>query len=384
MKIAYDVMKVSGYSGNQVYTSELIKALLKYHPEHQYHLITHWHTNKRVKQYYGHSDALVYRNLLPSHLILGKAFKNTIASLNQSIQGWVSGSFDLYHCTNPVRFPNQVNNAVVTLHDLIALSEKPWVKQNTAEFYKKNIERILKKAKLVFAVSHYTKSEAIKHFPDIEDKIIVTPLGSNQQFTNKEVERAFLAKYGIKDTQKPYLLYVGELQHRKNVFKMLEAFGSLPKSLINSCNFVFIGKAKVKTIQEEFEQLKEKLKADTNIYQLSGISSEDLINFYNAAEGMVFVSLFEGFGLPVLEAMQCGCPVITSNTTSLTEVAGTAALKVNPEDIEEIRAAMIKLLEDSTLKKELKLKGFKQAKKYSWKKTAELTLEGYKMAISNI
>ncbi len=375
-------MKVSGFSGNQVYTTELIQALVKTNPGNQYQLITNWHTRQTTQKVFGNSSSVAYRNILPGQLMLGKAFKTAIAELNQSIQGWISGSFDLYHCTNPMRFPKKVGNVVVTLHDLIALSKEAWAKEGTKKFYQSHIEQILNKAKVIFTVSNFTKSEALNYFPALENKIVVTPLGFNQQFVKRSPNREFLKKYGISDIRKPYLLYVGELQPRKNIFSMLRVYNSLPNSIQKAISFIIIGRAKSKAIQEEFDRFKNSLRVESQIYQFSGVPIEDLVQFYNAAEAFVFVSLSEGFGLPVLEAMACGCPVLTSNTTSLAEVAGNAAITVDPKDQNAIEEGLLKLLDDSVLRDKLKQRGLEHAKTFSWEKTAQLTMQGYKMAVS--
>ena len=382
MKIAFDVMKISGFSGNQVYTTELILALSKYFPENQYQLITHCHTLKGVKNVFRDSKSLVYRNILPGHLILGKSFKSAISSLNQNIQKWISSSFDLYHCTNPMRFPEKLNNVVVTLHDLIALKDEPWTSEGSKRFYKNHIRKILEKSKAILTVSHYTKQEAINYFPDIEHKIFVTPLAANPEFACIDSNTSFLKSYDIQDNTKPFVLYIGEIQARKNIFRILKAYDSLPLTIRKNFDFVVIGRARYKSNQEEFEKFLNGLTSKSQIHHLSNIPFTDLIRFYNQAYAFIYVSLFEGFGLPVIEAMQCGCPVLTSNTTSLAEVAGNAAITVDPNDQNAIEEGLLKLLDDSVLRDKLKQRGLEHAKTFSWEKTAQLTMQGYKMAVS--
>lgn len=384
MKIAFDVMRVSGFSGNQVYTNELIKALAKEFPQNQYCIITHWHTKAGAKDIFGTGPQLRYWNLLPNQMILGKMLKTQVAALNDYLQAAFSGVFDLYHCTNPMRFPNRVKNVVVTLHDLIGLRDEPWASGSSKRFYQANIERILDQAKLIFTVSDYTRQDASERFPRFKDKFVVTPLAANPVFRPfQNPDRQFLTRYQIPQ-DKPFLLYIGEIQPRKNIFGILEAFESLPVAVRENVNFVVVGRARYRENQEQFDALLAGLKSRAQIFQVSNVPTEDLVRFYNAALGFVYVSFFEGFGLPVVEAMSCGCPVITANTTSLREVSENAALSVNPDDREEIREAMRQLIEEEELRMLLRQKGLQRANEFSWEKTAQKTMEGYRKALELI
>ncbi|NTV46570.1 MAG: glycosyltransferase family 4 protein [Chlorobiales bacterium] len=381
MKIAFDVMKVSGFSGNQVYTNELIKALIKAFPENQYCIITHWHTKKGAQDTFGNSLSVRYWNMLPGQMILGKILKNQIVALNDYLQAAASGSFDLYHCTNPMRFPNRIKNVVVTLHDLIALRDEPWASGGSRRFYQSHIERILDQARVIFTVSDYTRQDAAERFPSLKDKFVVTPLAANPVFKPLEApDQKFLSHYKIPQ-DKPFLLFIGEIQPRKNIFGAIQAFEALPESVRKEVNFVVVGRARYRENQEEFDAMVAGLKSRHQIFQVSNVPTEDLVRFYNAALGFVYLSFFEGFGLPVIEAMSSGCPVITSNTTSLREVSEQAALSVNPNDQEEVCEAMRQLIEQDDLRKLLRQKGLQRAREFSWEKTAQKTMAGYRKAL---
>ena len=168
-----------------------------------------------------------------------------------------------------------------------------------------------------------------------------------------------------------YLLYVGTLQPRKNLVRAIEAFGLLKRD--STLKFVIAGK-KGWLYDEIFEKVKE-LNLENEVIFTGYVPDEDLPELYKNAKAFIFVSLYEGFGLPVLEAMSYGIPVLTSNTSSLPEVAGDAALLVDPENTEEIAKGMERLLTDEKLRQQLISKGKEQIKKFSWEKAAKETLQ---------
>jgi glycosyltransferase involved in cell wall biosynthesis len=177
----------------------------------------------------------------------------------------------------------------------------------------------------------------------------------------------------------PYILYVGSIEPRKNLLRLLQAYARLRKDL-PGWKLVLVGARnawKSTPISEEMRKL--------NLapwVQLTGyIPEEDLPALYNGAGLFAFPSLYEGFGLPVLEAMACGTPVITSNVSSLPEVAGDAALLVDPYNVEEIAAAMVNVLSDQELSEDLHRRGLERSKEFSWERTAQQTLEVYKKVL---
>ncbi len=381
MKIAYDVLKAKGYSGNQTYTNELIKALVREFPENKYHIITNWRRKNEAINAFGTHTSLHYHNIMPNRLVLGKKFQIQVQQFNQKLLVATTRKYDIYHATNPVHFPQGARNGVVTLHDLIALKEEPWGSRGSKEFYRQHIRSILQHAKLIFCVSEYTAQDAIARFPELSEKVKVTPLAANPVFRALKTGREFMKPYGIRDIEKPFLLFVGEIQPRKNLESVLTCFNALPTSLKQSLQLIIIGSARLRGNQRLLETQLNNLQSQENVYQLQNVSTEDLVRFYNTAHIFLFPSFFEGFGLPVIEAMSCGCPVITSNTSSLKEVAADAALTVSPYQNEELRETMIQLIEDTALRDTCRQKGLKRAREFSWSKTAHKTMEGYQQVL---
>ncbi|MBN1279002.1 MAG: glycosyltransferase family 4 protein [Chlorobiaceae bacterium] len=382
MKLSYDILKGKGYSGNLVYTHELLKALTSEYPEHQYHLMINWSRKQEAQQEFGAKPCLQYHNILPSNLVLGRQFEKTVRYINKRLLIAATKKYDIYHATNPTHFPNGIKNGIITLHDLIPLRDDSWVGEGTKTFYKKHIHSILKQAKLILCVSSFTEQEALNNFPDIAGKTLVTPLAAGACYKQEPGHRDFLKKYRIHDSNKPYLLYVGEIQPRKNIESILQAFDSLPPGIRASLQLIIIGSARTAINQSRFTAALNGLRNKQDIFHLTNIPTKDLIRFYNGAHLFIFPSFFEGFGLPVIEAMSCGCPVITSSTSSLQEVAADAALTIDPHNCGELRQAILELIENDELRTHYREKGLQRSSTFSWKRTAKETINGYRQISS--
>lgn len=382
MNIVIDLLRASAINGNQVYTLELTKALVSFFPEHHYHTLLYLNRKQEAEKLIGVFPHLHYRNILPHESLLGRPLKPLISSLINRIKKSAADRADIFHCTNPIRFPFGIKNSVVTLHDLIALRPEPWASEGSKAFYRKYTEKILQQAVKVFTVSEFTRQDAITRFPQHAEKFLTTPLAANTLFRCINTDRQFLTGYGIADPDKPYLLYVGEIQPRKNIPGMLRAINSLPTPLKKEIQLIMIGKISSAENRLMLEKELQPLQQHLSIHHLQNVPATDLVKFYNAAFAFLYISFYEGFGLPVIEAMSCGCPVLTSDTTSLREVAADAALTVNPHDQDALREGIIRLLHESELRKKLKKQGLVRAASYSWEQTARKTMDGYMLAFA--
>jgi glycosyltransferase involved in cell wall biosynthesis len=225
----------------------------------------------------------------------------------------------------------------------------------------------IKKATKIITISKSSRNDIIKAYGVNESKIAVVYPGVKPVLDTKFMDREELAKkFNIEGG---YVLFVGTLQPRKNVGKLIEAFSKLK----NNVMLVIIGKKGWQ--YEDILTAPQKFGVDNRVKFLENITDEELPSFYKHAKCFVLPSLYEGFGLPVLEAMQYGCPVITSNTSSLPEAGGDAALYVDPNNVNDIAEKIEHVLEDEKLRGEMIKKGYEQVKKFSWKKAAKQTLE---------
>ncbi len=241
-------------------------------------------------------------------------------------------------------------NIVITLHDLNHI-DLPYNSGFLKRIYYAFIlKRAVRGCRAVLTVSEFSKSK-ISHWANIPlSKIMNVGNGVDQGFSTHVAP--FLPGYR-------YLLCVGNRKRHKNEARALLAYS---KALIaNDIKLVFSG-----DISDELKFIIDEHQLADRIVFLGKISEDALPGVYRGALGLVFPSLYEGFGLPVVEAMACGIPVLTSNTTSLPEVAGDAALLVNPESVDEIRAGIERLVNDEGLRSELIAKGLERAKLFSW------------------
>ncbi len=280
---------------------------------------------------------------------------------------------------------------VVTIHDLIkhhfrgpeTTTKNQFVYYIKFLGYRLIIKNAVQKAQKIFAPSQFIKEQIINQYQTNPKKIIVTYEGANNkfsiskfQFSNKEKEET-LKKYQIK---RPYLLYVGSVYPHKNIDRLIEAV-KIARKKIPQIKLVIVCSRNI-----FWERLRKKinLAEAKSFIKLTGfVSDQELALLYQEAASFVFPSLSEGFGLPPLEAMASGCPVISSNATCLPEIYNDAALFFNPIDPKDMAEKIIKMIKNKKLQSQYRARGFEKAKEYSWKKMARGTFEKYQSVTSN-
>lgn len=275
---------------------------------------------------------------------------------------------DLYHAPSfvaPVLNPFPM---VMTIHDVnhIALADNYSLFHTL--YYRFIVGPSAKKSSKILTDSEFSKKEISKYLLLPDEKIRVIYSGCGEEFRpikdQKELER-LRKRYSLPET---LILYVGSYKPHKNVSNLLNAYARLSLEI----PLVLSGKG-----NKDLLALSKALKVDKKIIFIGDIKESDLPAIYNCATLFVFPSFYEGFGLPPLEAMSCGCPVICSNTSSLPEVVGDAAIMVNPHDTKELAAAIHKILSDEGFRQEMIRRGLKRAAMYSWEETARRTLQVY-------
>ena len=291
----------------------------------------------------------------------------------------LTGKVDVLHTIDNDISPVLRAKRVVTIHDILPLIE---LKNPGWEIYnvkrtKRRVRVMLKailKADRIIAVSENTKNDIIRNFSVDPSKISVIYLGKDVLFRplkDKEKIKKTMKKYNI---SKRFLLCISAYSSRKNLVRLLVSFQKIRQH--NNCQLVIFGKPLNKgRFLETLDNLSSSVREDVII--TGYIPLEDVVYLYNGAEFFIYPSLYEGFGLPVLEAMSCGCPVITSNTSSLPEVAGDAGILIDPYNLDEMTGAMERLPSDEKLREELKVKGLKRAELFTWEETARKTLQVY-------
>ncbi|MGC8976596.1 MAG: glycosyltransferase family 4 protein [Candidatus Ratteibacteria bacterium] len=264
---------------------------------------------------------------------------------------------------------------IITVHDVSFLKHPEFFPKQLYLKLKFSLLYSLRKAKKIITCSKFSKKEIIELYHVKDEKIEVIYNGVSENFRPLKINEKteILKKYSI---TKPYILSVSNLQPRKNLSRLIKAFALLVKNNEKFPYILVIVGRKLWLYKDIFVLVKETNLEDKIIFT-DFIPEEDLLYLYNFADVFVYPSLYEGFGLPVVEAMACGCPVITSNLSSLPEIVEDAGIIIDPYDIEEIAKAIKEVICNPELKKSLKFKGLKQSKKFSWKNTAEKTLKVY-------
>jgi len=265
----------------------------------------------------------------------------------------------------------KLDKSIVTCHDLI-----PWVyERNRSKFWKNNING-LKKADRIITVSQFSKNEIIKHLKYPENKIYVVPDAVDRSIYYKKRDKRILNRLNIHSNEK-IVLYVGSEEPRQNVDKLINAFAKLKEEL-PEIKLIKIGDSNLYGAREKLLGLVKTFNLENDIFFIGQVSEDELPRWYNAADLFVYPCTYAGFGLPPLEAMACGIPVITSNMSSLPEVVGDAGIMVDPLKINALADNMYKVITDDDLGNEMSKKGLKRAKLFNWNESAQKTIQIYK------
>ena len=258
--------------------------------------------------------------------------------------------------------PLATKNHVVTIHDISPIDHPEWFSSRFAAWYQFLLPKLARRVEKIITDSNFTLSRLVDVLKIPEEKIQVIPLGVSDNFQpiNQRGINHVQAKYKI---TKPYVLSLGSIEPRKNIKGITQAWESIYHE-IPEFELVIVGDVGFPFRDPEFDR------STPGAKMLGRVEDADLPGLYSGASCFIYPSIYEGFGLPILEAMACGTPVISSNTTSLPEVAGDACLLINPYDTDEISETIQKILQDANLREDLRTRGLLRAKQFSWDKTA--------------
>ncbi|MEA1909976.1 MAG: glycosyltransferase family 1 protein [Patescibacteria group bacterium] len=354
------------------YTEELIRHILKHDTGNQYYVFL---MPNSYNSFPIHAPNLTKVKVTEPHYSISEqlSYPKVIDSKN----------LDLIHYTNfnsPVFFGK--TPSVVTIHDLTlwffsGRSRKDWLNRF---LYKQVIKRAAEKAERIIAISHNTKKDIVKLLGQSEDKIFVVHEAASKRhskLTSPGRIEGIKAKFGI---TKPYMLYVGQWRAHKNIVRLIRAFHIAKRRYQLDSQLVLVGKIDKKA-PEVLEVIK-KLNLKSDVVLTGFVPDEELPYLYHGSEVFIFPSLYEGFGLPPLEAMASGTPVIASNSSAIPEILGKAAKYFDPRDVENIAKTMVEVMKNGALRKRLKTAGLKQVGKYSFDKMAKETIEIYKQILA--
>jgi glycosyltransferase involved in cell wall biosynthesis len=365
MRIAIDA-RLSYYiqGGITQYTLNLIRALAAADGENEYLIF-----QRRVDQRLIVSQGNFRRVSLwtPSH--------HRLEQYSLALELALQGKIDVVHFTDFIPLFYYRGSSVITVHDLAFLLYPHFLTRDSARYYGV-IDRAARRADQIIAVSEATKQDLVRLTGTPPTKITVIYEAADQiYFPVREPEplKQIRAKYHLPEQ---YVLFVGTIEPRKNLPTLIRALHLLITNYKTEAGLAIVGKPG--WLYEDVYQLVKDLGLKDRAHFLGRVPTADLPLLYNASQMLVLPSFYEGFGLPPLEAMACGVPVIVSDTSSMPEVVGDAALRVAPEDTEGFTVAMWRLLTDEALRADMTAKGLKRAQCFSWQRAARETLDVYR------
>jgi glycosyltransferase involved in cell wall biosynthesis len=349
MKIAIDVHSVGSQAGgNETYFRQLLTELTQDPSDNQYTLFCT-------------RPAELEETARDPRFRLARIPQNPLLRLCFSLPRLLSiGRPDVFHCQYVMPLWGKTKT-VVTIHDL-AYEHFPESFHRLERAYLKSlVPRTARRADHILTVSNYSAADIAGRYGIPREKITVAYLAASQHFRprDKQGAREHLARHHGIDS--PFILYVGRIQPRKNLLRLAEAYAQVRRRGVEA-KLLIVGKNDFQA--ERLSARIAELGLRESVIFPGFISFEDLPMFYNAAEVFVFPSLFEGFGLPVLESMASGVPTITSFGSSLEEVAGDAALLVDPFDTNSLASALVRVLEDTALQGQLVSRGLRRSAQF--------------------
>ncbi|MBD2363477.1 glycosyltransferase family 4 protein [Anabaena minutissima FACHB-250] len=384
LKIAIDATSLTSQpSGIGLYVYNLIHALYSLQKNENFELrvvrqprLKNWLKLRVNEPNFLNLDTPVYTLPIPVSIT------NLLSKIPNPILPYYEGYFgfpNIVHGTDYFVYPCAKSINLMTIYDLTFIKYSHFSSQ-IVKTYTNRINQCLKWTDLIITISENSKQDIIKYLNISPEKVFVTPLASRYNsdyfYTDNSLNLEQQVSY---DFSKPYLLFVSTIEPRKNINAIIAAFNILKQQYKIEHQLVLIGKKG--WIYESIFAAIENSTWSKEIHHLDYLSDELVALFYSKADVFVYPSFYEGFGLPVLEAMTLGAPVVASNSSSIPEVAGDAAILIDPQDSMQLAESILKLISDRELRQDLINRGKERAKLFTWERTARETLKAYRAII---
>jgi alpha-1,3-rhamnosyl/mannosyltransferase len=293
--------------------------------------------------------------------------------MRRAAPGW-----KLFHQPNYVS-PDVTLPLVTTVCDMSYITCPQWMPHERWLWLNRSLEKCLERSRAIVTISDFTRDEMLSHLPHLDpQRVFVTHLGVDHERFHAATDETDGTLHARLKLPRQFVLYLGTLEPRKNLQGLLAAFAQLPRSLQREYPLVLAGAAGWK--EQYFESHLQELKSAGVVHSLGYVAQDDIPALLRAATVFAFPSYYEGFGLPVLEAAACGTPVLCSNTSSMPEVMGEAAMYVDPRQPDDIAAKLMLLLDDEAARRELAAAGRERSRAFSWQNCAAETVRAYRAA----
>ncbi len=366
MRVALDAIPlVAAKTGVGHYTDALAEWLARVHEDHQYELLSPF--DFAFDSNNG-KPANLSKRFFPVRSVFRKWWLVGLPAMLQI------SPLDVFHGTNyciPVFAPCPT---VVTMHDMSLFAQSDTHESANVTRGRRRMPIMARRAAMIIAPSEWTKQEIVNYLGARPDKIRVIYEAAREKMKPLSMEESIgvLQKHNIRQ---PYLLYVGTIEPRKNLLTLIRAYHELLRATPHRPQLVLCGGRG--WLEGEVFKLVEELKLTDRVHFTGYVDDADLPALYSAAEVFIYPSIYEGFGLPPLEAMACGTPVITSNSSSLPEVIGKSGLMHDPTEYQSLTECIAKVIGDTSTREHFKRAGLKQASYFSWERAARETQSVY-------
>jgi glycosyltransferase involved in cell wall biosynthesis len=368
MRVGFDLQVLRrNRGGTAVYTQNLLDALRRLYPDDEYIPLDSTFRLPRRNMVTKLGNALF--ELYYLHVLLPLKAKRAHVDLVHFPANMVSVKL---HCPS-----------VVTIHDMMVEHMPEAYDPLFLAFFKRFVPPSAKRATSIVTHSEFSRRDIVRYCRVPARKVHVALLGAAPSFAARDshAARAYIERqYGV--DSRPIVLFVSELNPRKNVANLLRAFAEVRRSQGNpSCQLLLVGEKRDPGYYQHLVDLAHHEGLTEDVRFMGYVPFDDLPAFYAAASVFAYVSLYEGFGLPAIEAMMSGVPVLASNRTSLPEVVGDAGVLVDPEDVSGMSGALRALLTDDALRSRLVAAGYKRSEMFTWERTAQITHRVYEQAL---
>lgn len=376
MRIAFDAIPLLGrMTGIGYCEAGQVSAMTRLHPEHTYQL--NYFAARQLAQRRSELAPYLGGHVTARHAFCVPYLYRAVSTFVPIPYAWFFGRNDLTHFFNYIIPPHVGGKTVVTVHDMVYRAFPETVRGRTKTMLDMGLVPSMRRADAIVTDSEFSRSEIVKYYPQFAGKIRVVPCGVDLQRFHPVEDAAAIAQvretYGIGER---YFLYLGTLEPRKNLERLIEAYAAYAKSMDDPAQLVLAG-GKGWLYDGIFARV-QALGLEDRVIFTQYIASEDMCALMSGALAFTFPSLYEGFGMPPLEAMACGTPVLVSDAASLPEVTGDSAVIVRAEDTDSITQGLVRLATDADLRRRLSQEGLARAKTFTWERSAGMLYDIYR------